>query len=284
MNNIETMSPSAILEQWDREYDIENFLNEDYDCVLTEGVIQTIIDGLVKAVGVIIGKIKDLIDKITGKNKNEKNENVRKINDKAVKNLKKDIDNAVKLQDEAKSLNKETDPEEVKKKARKIKHEINNFSTEVEVEAFLTETTLKFVQYIGDGGLSTINTMWDFSTIGSQLLKSKQVSNQVEKYNESGKVPNLQVFVYIYPSDENPVVTVEENNKEYKVHELIPSVEKDTIYAGILDGTEDNLKVIAYKKFKLNAAKLLEYDKSFDEYFANKKIKATKIETEDDED
>ena len=70
MNNIETMSPSAILEQWDREYDIENFLNEDYDCVLTEGVIQTIIDGLVKAVGVIIGKIKDLIDKITGKNKN----------------------------------------------------------------------------------------------------------------------------------------------------------------------------------------------------------------------
>jgi hypothetical protein len=275
MNNIETMSPSAILEQWDREYDIENFfLNED--CVLTEGIIQDIADGLVKAIGRIIEKIKDPIDKITDKNKNEKNEKVRKVNDKTVEGLKKGIDDATKLQDEAKNLNKETDPEEVKKKARKIKHIfIDRIAPTSQILIFLNKTVSNFVQYIED-----IDWLLHLPTFSEELLRSSKVNNQVEKYNESGKVPNLQIFVYVYPSDGNPVATVEENNKEYKVHELIPSAKKDILYVGIFDSTEDNLKMLDYREFKLDA------NKSFDEYFANKNIKPQKIEieTEDDED
>ncbi len=275
MNNIETMSPDAILEQWDREYDIENFfLNED--CVLTEGIIQDIADGLVKAIGRIIEKIKDPIDKITDKNKNEKNEKVRKVNDKTVEGLKKGIDDATKLQDEAKNLNKETDPEEVKKKARKIKHIfIDRIAPTSQILIFLNKTVSNFVQYIED-----IDWLLHLPTFSEELLRSSKVNNQVEKYNESGKVPNLQIFVYVYPSDGNPVATVEENNKEYKVHELIPSAKKDILYVGIFDSTEDNLKMLDYREFKLDA------NKSFDEYFANKNIKPQKIEieTEDDED
>jgi hypothetical protein len=273
--NIETMSPEAILEQWDREYDIENFfLNED--CVLTEGIIQDIADGLVKAIGRIIEKIKDPIDKITDKNKNEKNEKVRKVNDKTVEGLKKGIDDATKLQDEAKNLNKETDPEEVKKKARKIKHIfIDRIAPTSQILIFLNKTVSNFVQYIED-----IDWLLHLPTFSEELLRSSKVNNQVEKYNESGKVPNLQIFVYVYPSDGNPVATVEENNKEYKVHELIPSAKKDILYVGIFDSTEDNLKMLDYREFKLDA------NKSFDEYFANKNIKPQKIEieTEDDED